>query len=215
MSAKDRSPINRLIVLAALMLAAGLFALRAYDVFGAPKSDPVGSVLEQELTYLLEPITGPGKVRVSITGSSPKSVLVMIDGDIATDLRPLRVRIELILASSMAFDPERDRLNLSQFPFARGVGTSLTAFQIAELTGLGLLVLMLALSGFSPPRHRPVEARSSIPEPAMPREHRPTSQLAAPARPINAELHQASTLAEANPNETAQLVRNWMSYAEE
>ena len=61
MSAKTQSPYPRLIALAALILAAGLLSFRAYDVFGGVKSDPVGSALERELTYLLEPITGAEK----------------------------------------------------------------------------------------------------------------------------------------------------------
>ncbi|MEL7112793.1 MAG: hypothetical protein AAGK93_07610, partial [Pseudomonadota bacterium] len=85
MSAKDRTPPMRLLALAAFLLAAGLLSLRAYDLFGSVKSESVGNSVESELTYLLEPITGSDRVRVSVTGEEPKSVLIMVDGDIATD----------------------------------------------------------------------------------------------------------------------------------
>lgn len=201
-------------VLAAFVLAAGLFALRAYDVLGSGKIEPVGGVLEQELTYLLEPITGPGKVRVSVTGSSPKSVLVMIDGDFATDLRPLRTRIETVLTAAMAFNPERDTLSLTKFPFARGVGVSLTPMQIAELTGLALLSALLLALGLAPQRVRQTVPREMDP-PLRTVVPKPAARLAAPAQVDRHDQHDANALAEAKPNETAQVVRNWMSYAED
>ncbi|MEM9180312.1 MAG: hypothetical protein AAGA89_11395 [Pseudomonadota bacterium] len=214
MSVKDRSPTTRLMVLAAFVLAAGLFALRAYDVLGSGKTEPVGGVLEQELTYLLEPITGPDKVRVSVTGSSPKSVLVMIDGDFATDLRPLRTRIETVLTAAMAFNPERDTLSLTKFPFARGVGASLTPLQIAELTGLALLSALLLALGLAPQRLRQTVPREMDP-PLRTVAPKPPARLAAPAQVDRHDQHDANALAEAKPNETAQVVRNWMSYAED
>lgn len=201
-------------VLVAFVLAAGLFALRAYDVFGTPKAQPVGGVLEQELTYLLEPITGPGKVRVSMTGMAPKSVLVMIDGEIATDLRPMRTRIETILTAAMAFDPQSDALHLYQFPFARGVGASLTPLQISELMGLGLLAALLLALGLAPKRERRTAPREMA-SPVRSADLRQPARLAAPAATAIPERQDAAALAETNPNETAQVVRNWMSYAED
>lgn len=214
MSVKDRSPTTRLIILAAFILAAGLFALRAYDNFAGAKSDPVGSSLERELTYLLEPITGPNKVRVSVTGGTPKSVLVMIDGEVGTDLRPLRTRIESILIAAMGFEAEQDTLSLSQFPFARGVGEALTPMQVAELSGLGLLTILLLMAGLAPSRLRTEPQQQSDPYPLSPPAHA-SARLAPPARGPRADLSEAAALAEAKPNETAHVVRNWMSYAED
>jgi len=214
MSVRDRPSTTRLMALVAFILAAGLFSLRAYDTFGSVTAEPMGGALEQELTYLLEPITGTDKVRVSVTGSSPKTVLLMIDGAVATDLRPLRTRVEAILVAAMAFDLERDTLTLSQFPFARGVGASLTPLQIAELTGLGMLSLLLLMVWVSPSR------RAVIPPPHV--EQRPQAlaarqpaRLPAPVAERDPDLREASALAEAKPNETAHLVRDWMSYAED
>lgn len=213
MRAKDRTPTTRLLALAAFVLAAGLLSLRAFDLFGTPETEPVGGAVERELTYLLEPLTGEDRIRVSVTGHSPKSVLVMIDGEVGSDLRSVRTQIENILVASIGFDLERDSLTLSQFPFARGVGASLTSFEIAELTGLGLLSLLLLGVAFTPAatpapaptaptRERPIEAA---------RQARPSPQLLEP----NQDLEAASTLAEAQPSQTANLVRDWMSYRED
>lgn len=214
MSAKTQTPYPRLIALAALILAAGLLSFRAYDVFGGVESEPVGSALERELTYLLEPITGAEKVRVSVTGRVDRTVLVMIDGDMGSDLRTQRTQIENILTASLGFDPARDALTLTQFPFARGVGGSLTVFEIAELTGLGLLCAMLFAGLIGAPS---ASARTETPDPA-PRRAQPVLQparLPAPQTSMDADLNDAAKLAEANPNETASLVQDWLSYAEE
>jgi len=214
MSERDRPSTTRLMALAAFILAAGLFSLRAYDTFSAVSSDPKGGALEQELTYLLEPIVGTDKVRLSVTGSSPKTVLVMIDGAVATDLRPLQTRIETILVAAMAFDRERDTLNLSQFPFARGVGASLTPLQIAELTGLGLLTLLLLMIWGAPNRRPAVmPAQNDQRPPAQP--PRQPARLPAPVAAFDPDFSDASALADAKPHETAHLVREWMSYGED
>lgn len=213
MRAKDRTPTMRLLALAAFVLAAGLLSLRAFDLFGTPEAEPVGGAAERELTYLLEPITGEDRIRVSVTGHSPKSVLVMIDGEVGSDLRAVRTQIENILVASIGFNLETDTLTLSQFPFARGVGASLTPFEIAELTGLGLLALILLGAAFAPsaapvptpqarPQDRPIEAA---------RQTRLSPQVLEP----NQDLEAATTLAETQPSQTANLVRDWMSYREE
>ena len=214
MSVIERSPTTRLIILAAFLLAAGLFAFRGYDTLTALKSEPVGSALERELTYLLEPIAGPNKVRVSVTSRSPKTVLVMIDGDIGTDLRPLRTRIETILVASIGFKTEQDTLTLSQFPFARGIGGTLTALQVAELTALGLLTALLLFAGLAPRREMGQSPALPDPYPLSP-EAPKQARLAPPATRPRAELTDATALAESKPNETAHVVRGWMSYAED
>lgn len=214
MSAKTGTPYPRLIALAALLLAAGLLSLRAYDTFGGVKSEPVGSAIERELTYLLEPITGAEKVRVSVTGRTDRTVLVMIDGEMGSDLRTARAQIENILIASLGFDPATDTLTLTQFPFARGVGGSLTTLEIAELSGLGLLCAILFAGVLGVPA---LPARTEAPGPT-PRREPPMAQparLPAPMTSIGAELSEAAKLAEAKPNETASIVRNWLSYAED
>jgi flagellar biosynthesis/type III secretory pathway M-ring protein FliF/YscJ len=216
MRAKDRTPTTRLLALAAFLLAAGLLSLRAYDVFGTPDAEPAGGATEREITYLLEPITGENRIRVSVTGHSPKTVLVMIDGANGEDLRTVRTRIETILSASIGFDPETDTLTLSQFPFARGVGGSMTSFEIAELTGLGLLSLILLGLVFAPApatnQSAPAPIRNRPSEPAP--QARPVSQAPQVLEP-NQDLSDATALAETQPSQTADLVRDWMSYREE
>jgi len=214
MSAKNRTPYSRLIAFAALTLAAGILSLRAYDLFGSVNSNPVGSSIERELTYLLEPITGAEKVRVSVSGRVDRTVLIMVDGEIASDLRPLRLQIENVLTASLGFDPASDTLTLTQFPFARGVGGSLTPPQIAELTGLGLLcaLLLTSLLGFAlAPQSVSVSAAEPRRDPVVPQ----PARLTAPEPRSTPELNEAGQLAETKPNETASLVRGWLSYAEE
>ena len=214
MTATERSPTLRFLTLAAILIAAGILALRAYDLFGSTPSERVGSAIEQELTYLLEPITGADKVRVAVTPRSPKTVLIMIDGEMASDLRPLRLRIEKILIPALDFNPEQDTLTLSQFPFARGVGTGLTPLQLTELSSLALLCLLLIATLIRP--------QSAVPAPSATRSPRPAEPLiSGPARARESverhppEQASAAALAEAKPNETARLVRDWMSYAED
>ena len=214
MSAKTGTPYPRLIALAALLLAAGLLSLRAYDIFGGVKSEPVGSAIERELTYLLEPITGADKVRVSVTGRTDRTVLVMIDGEIGSDLRSARAQIENILIASLGFDPATDTLTLTQFPFARGVGGSLTALEIAELTGLGLLCAILFGGVLGLPA-RPTQTESPAPAPRREPPRVQPARLPAPTPGSADELGDAASLAESRPNETASIVRNWLSYAED
>lgn len=214
MSAKDRTPTTRLLALAALFVAAGLLALRAYDVFGSVTSEPVGSPIERELTYLLEPITGRDRVRVSVSEEQPRQVLIMVDGDMASDMRLLRTRVEDILTASIAFDADSDTLKLSQFPFARGVGPALTPLQIAELSGLGLLTLALLGMLLGSNGNRVPGQIEREPIDAAPAPLRVQKQSIAIASSDD-ELRSASRLAETKPNETASLVRGWLSYAED
>ena len=214
MSATNRTPTTRLLALAALLLAVGVFALRATDLFSAPAPAPIGDRTEQELTYLLEPITGADKVRVSLTGRTDRQILIMIDGAVASDMRASRTQIEAILAASIGYDVETDTLTLTQFPFARGVGASLPPMQIAELTSLGLLCGLLLISLLNAPATRTIEPAQPAP---MPREPYPAppARLPAPEPEDGSDLRAASALAETKPNETARVVRGWMSYAEE
>ena len=218
MSATTRTSTPRLLALAALILAAGVFAVRATDLFSSPLPAPVGDRAEQELTYLIEPLIGADKVRVSVSGSDTRSVLVMLDGEATANMTALRTQIESILTAVIGFNPETDTLTLKQFPFAQGVNGALRPIEMAELTGLGLLCGLLLIGlinrGAAPIAERPVPAAAPA---AMPREipQAPQARLAAPEPSQPSELQTASTLAETKPNETARIVRDWLSYAED
>lgn len=188
--------------------------MRATALLNAPVPAPAGDRVEQELTYLLEPITGADKVRVSVTGRTERTILVMVDGDIASDLRGLRLQIETVLEGALGYDPETDTLTLTQFPFAPGVGSTLAPVDIAELTGLGLLCGLLLVSLVSRRAPRPAEAERPVPPPRQAYTE-PMARAPMPEPVTDPDLHAASTLAESKPNETAQLVRGWMSYAED
>ncbi|MEO0607264.1 MAG: hypothetical protein AAFY82_03475 [Pseudomonadota bacterium] len=215
MSATDRTSTTRLLALAALLLAAGVFAVRAADLFSRPAPAPIGDRADQELTYLIEPLIGADKVRVSLSGRQARTVLVLLDGEATANMTAARAQIESILEAAIGFDAETDTLTLKQFPFAPGVTAALRPIEIAELTGLGLLcgVLLMGLINRSGP---PLGARSPLPVVAAPREP-VQARLAAPEpEPVlPSDLHTASTLAETKPNETTRLVRDWMSYAED
>lgn len=220
MSAIDRTSTTRLLALAALILAAGVFAIRAADLFSGPAPAPIGDRAEQDLTYLIEPLIGADKVRVSISGREARSVLVLLDGETTANIRASRAQIESILDAAIGFDAETDTLTLKQFPFAPGVTGALRPIEMAELTGLGLLcgLLLIGLINRSGPSlaelpsaaapRAPLPARLPAPDPGL---HPDPDRD--PGRP--SELQTASTLAETKPNETARLVRDWMSYAED
>lgn len=214
MSAIDRTPTTRLLALAALLLAAGVFAVRATDLFSSPNPAPIGDRAEQELTYLIEPFIGADKVRVSISGRTERSVLVMLDGDATENLSGARTQIESILSATIGFDPDRDTFVLKQFPFAQGVNGTLRPIEIAELTGLVLLCGLLLIGLINRPNARPPERAAPAGQlrdtvPAAP------VRMSAPEPALPSELQTASTLAETKPNETARVVRDWMSYAED
>lgn len=214
MSAKTRTSYTRLIALAALIVAAGVLSMRIYDVFGAPQSDPVGNSVERELTYLLEPIVGAEKVRVSISGRTDRTVLVMIDGPVATDLRASRDQVETVLTAALGFDAETDTLTLTQFPFARGVGRALTPAQLAELAGLGLLSCLL-LIGCVGSSSAPAATGDALAQQKREPVVSPPIRMTAAELEPETDFADATQLAQSKPNETARLVRGWMSYSEE
>lgn len=214
MSAKDKTPNLRFFAFAALVIAAGVLALRVYDLFGPDQAQPIGSSVETEIVYLLEPIVGVGQVRVSVTGTPERTVLVMVNGDPAGDVDALRNRVSSILAATMGFDAEQDRLVLEQFIFARGTGGALSLLQIMEISGLAVLVLTLAAMALGPGRSsRDVLSQLDLSPPAAP--VLPSAYTASRPPLQSDDLSQASEIARSKPTETAALVRNWMSYKEE
>ena len=92
----------------------------------------------------------------------------------------------------------------------------MTPFEIAELTGLGLLSLILLGLVFAPApaisQTAPAPIRNQPSEPSP--QGRSAPQVPQVLEP-NQDLNDATSLAETQPSQTADLVRDWMSYREE
>ena len=156
MSALIKTPTTRILTLAALTLAAGVFCLRAVDLFsGGIETAAIGSPLEQELTHLIEPIAGAGNVRVSVKGGNARKYLVLLNGPQLNADQPsdIKTSAEAIIKSAAPFNAAKDTLTLSQFPFAYSVSGELTTLEIAEFSGLGLICILL-LAGLAQPALR-------------------------------------------------------------
>lgn len=210
MSALNKTPTTRILTLAALTLAAGVFCLRAVDLFsGGIEPAAIGSPLEQELTHLIEPVAGQGNVRVSVRGGETRTYLVLLNGPQLTADQPSDIKIsaEAIIKSAAPFNTAKDTLTLSQFPFAQSVSGELTTLEIAEFSGLGLICILL-LAGLVQPASRQTEPRTetrATPEPV------PTET---PARPISRQTTQptrAAELAANDPDGTVRVLRSWMN----
>jgi len=210
MSALNKTPTTRILTLVALTLAAGVFCLRAVDLFsGGGQSAAIGSPLEQELTHLIEPLAGQGNVRVSVKGGETRTYLVLLNGPQLTADKPsiLKTNAEAIIKSAAPFNAAKDTLTLSQFPFAQSVSGELTALEIAEFSGLGLICILL-LAGLVQPASRQTEPhteRSAAPE---------TVPTEAPAKPVSrpiAEPNRAAEIAANDPDGTVRVLRSWMN----
>lgn len=207
MSATDRTPTTRILTLAVLFVAAGVFCLRALDLFSAPhtpavSAQTVGNALERELVYLVTPIVGDGNVRISVTGGAERTFLVLINdaanvsGDTVTSL----------VKSAADFNPATDTLNLQQVPFANNAAAALSALQILELAGLGLICIYLTasllLGETAPAPREAAPARPAI-DPDAPRD----TILKAPQTVISPAAQQAA----ADPDGTVRVLRQWMN----
>ncbi|MDJ0922595.1 MAG: hypothetical protein QNI84_15815 [Henriciella sp.] len=207
MSATARTPITRNLTLVALLVAAGVFSLRLFDVLQpAPATAPVGSQQEREVTALLETVTGPGQVKVAVHGGPEKSWLVLING--APDSARIE-RIETILAASTGFRPGTDTLTVSEFEFATSARSQVPYQGALELTGLGLIVLILG--GLSLRGAERSSAGAVQVLPAQTTSPRAAPDAAPPGLSQDTAIERAGALAEANPDGTVRLLRTWMS----
>jgi flagellar biosynthesis/type III secretory pathway M-ring protein FliF/YscJ len=210
MSALHKTPTTRILTLAALTLAAGVFCLRAVDLFsGGVQPANIGSALEQELTHLIEPVAGQGNVRVSVKGGDTRTYLILLNGPQLTAEQPsvLKTNAEAIIKSAAPYNAAKDTLTLSQFPFAQSVSGELTTLEIAEFSGLGLICILL-LAGLVQPASRQTEPRTqtTVAPETVPAE----APVRIPARPI-AEPNRAAELAANDPDGTVRVLRAWMN----
>ncbi|MEO1641785.1 MAG: hypothetical protein AAFR74_00510, partial [Pseudomonadota bacterium] len=157
------------------------------------------------LTALIEPLVGPNRVKTSIQKDSVGTLtwLILIDGPaleaIADSAHASAIR-EIILARG--FDPDRDALTIRQQPFAPSATGALNPFEIAELTGL-VLVLFALLGLSTQPRHpkeRQIEKASISPLPTNPE----------PQPQNDNSIRQVAALTNAAPDRSAALIRKWM-----
>lgn len=208
MAAKS-SPTTRLLALAALLLAAGLFSVRAIDVFAAPATIESSQQSPDSLTSLLQTLHGPQSVRL-IERASPETgstfLVLMNASEIPSDAQDkVRTDIQSVLTASAAFAPQRDQISFIYAPFETQARTP-SALEIGELVGLGALVLLTLMAALAPVM-RQDDARLSAPMSQTP--IRPVSGVdLAPDRPSIAE---ASARANNDPDHTVHVLRKWMS----
>ncbi len=207
MALSSKTPTTRLLTLVALILATGVFCLRAADIFAAPV-DPhsSGSLYERNLTELLETVAGEGNVRLSVQPGIETSALVLINKD-SVDSAAM-AEIEDITAIALGLASNSEQVKLTEIAFAEAPGLP-SQVQFLELTGLGLLCLVLAASLLVPSSQTETriapDLRQLDPQPAPQR--RESAILPAPSM----ELDQAASLAESDPARTAQILRSWMN----
>ena len=211
-----KTPTTRFLTLIALFLAAGVLSVRAVDLFTAPTQAPqTGSTTEQALTSLLEPVAGPGNIRVSVQGSFDRTVLILFNGPkvATTASEALTLEIETITMAALALDAARDTLTLSQFPFVNTSQVTITSLEMAELVGLGLVCVLLTIMLIAPPSQTVADQKTQPQDIAPPPN---TLRLVkdAPAPQVDAEIDRAAEIAVNDPTGTARLIRQWIGDSE-
>ena len=213
MDGNTRSTTTKTLALVAMIVAAGVLLLRAQALFSAPvAAQNIGSHQERTLTALLEPVIGNDQVRTSIQrDASGQTVwLIMLDGPALPDgaSSPYAAQIETLI-TARGFDAATDTLRITQTPFARAGFETLSPLALAELGGLGLIVLLsfgIVLMSAPLPRTIPERQTETAAYPAA-NDRAPVAQAQTSKTP-NAKT--AAALANAAPERTAHIIRNWM-----
>ncbi|MEM9226122.1 MAG: hypothetical protein AAGA24_06370 [Pseudomonadota bacterium] len=209
--ATPMSPTTRILALAALVLAAGLFSVRATAVFTAPQASPaIGTAAEQKVAHLLEPIVGAGQVRVSIhqAGEGPNSFLIIFNRGAAapTEIETLQKTIDQVLINGAGLVPGQDTVTYLSVPFAAAPGM-LTRSQLFELIGLGSLALFILAALLAQMTGAPSRAAPRRDDEPAPKADAP--QII-PARDVDDAMSQAAHLAAQDPDRTVTVIRKWM-----
>ena len=209
----------RAIAAFAAFILLGLGIWRASDVFTQPAVGTAAISLEQEkLLHVIEPLTGPGNVRVSVRRSEAgeRDFLVMID-TASSGARDLGQQIEAILGKAAGFTAAQgDTLTVQEFPFADGARARPEASELAQLGIMGLLVFLLSWGAFAPASsapapeitHRKKPRRGGPAAPEDARRPRPVAVDMTPSDGSSAAA--AAKTASDNPAETAKIIRAWM-----
>ena len=208
---------TRQAALIALCLAACLLAWRGTALL-TERPAPSGSVSETtDLTPLLEPVLGTGNFRLGgHTGEDgTRHVLILVDTARAGDRlgSETRTRIETILAAATGFDPASDQLQIQPLAFAPGTTGALERRDLIELGALAAICALLAYLSLVPGRREPAAHPVPAAQPDRPREDVPQLR-AVPVEPdpTPSDDHgKAQRLARENPQETARILRGWMS----
>ncbi|WOR15903.1 hypothetical protein RYZ27_04400 [Hyphomonas sp. FCG-A18] len=211
MDGNTRSTTTKTLALVAMLVAAGVLLLRAQALFSAPvATQNIGSHQERTLTALLEPVIGHDHVRTSIQRDATGQTvwLIMVDGPALTDgaTSSYTAQIETLI-TARGFDATSDTLRITQTPFARTGFESLSPRALAELGGLGLIVLLsFGIVLVSLPRPIPERPTETAAYPAA-NDRAPMMQAPAANAP---SAKTAAALANAAPERTANIIRNWM-----
>ena len=214
MASSSSLPAARSLALLALVLAAGVFCLRAADLLTTKAPvNPTGNAKERALVSLLEPVAGPGNVRVSITGTSARHYLVLVNSPRAETPETARLRADIgnILPAATGFDASRDQLTITLLPFAPAAIMAPPPRDWAELAGLGLLMACLTLVLLRPSESTstqlPTRADDLRINPRPLRAREPSADISTPDTIIST----AGSLAAREPEATVSLIRQWMS----
>ncbi len=204
------SPTTRILALAVIALAAGLFSLRAYSVFTAPAPIETGSnPVEAKLTQLLIPIIGSEQIQVSVRRSAESGTAYLILHDESAS--PDQGLVETVLAAAAGYQAGSDTLTFVPTSYANVAGNP-SQMQMLELTGLGLLLAFLVF------QVRPVaaaaESRLQV-KPTAPRDLQAATRSATPVAEPSTAHKVAADLAAGAPDQTVTLIRKWMNTDQE
>lgn len=194
--------------LAAFLLAIGLLGWRSVvTLTGSPAIAASGSVAETRATALIEPMTGPGKARVSIARiDGATRIIVLLDGPhlAAGDANPITGQIVSTLTDA-AFG---NTVSVRQFPFARGPASRPDTGTLIELGGLALLAGLCGWLTFAPRRDAPASAQPHLAAPQTPRPHRTAPSERQPRTSVPVRMAEQAALSD--PAQAARVIRGWI-----
>lgn len=208
MAISTKTPTMRILALVALVLATGVFCLRAADLFApGTQAQTQGSQTEQTVTSLLEAVSGEGNIRVSVRAGLSKSVLILANESAVSEA--MLAEIETITSTALNLDPETDTLTLSRLVFATSP-VALSQRELLELLGLGLVCLLIAGTLLVPAAPIAAAETEASPRDAPPAPNLRLVDQASLSAP-NADIDRAGQLAQTDPDGTARLLRRWMN----
>jgi len=198
--AASPSPTTRILALAVILMAAGLFSARVYNVFN--QSAPLVQTqnpIEQKVTGLLETLIGEDQVQFSVRPdeSGGANYLLMINEAVTFD----QADVETVLQAAAGYSAQSDQLTIMQTAFkSQNIAPSFLDY--AELTGLGLLLAFLVFL-LRPVPSQPAPVRI---EPAISQAPERFSEPPVPDQ----DYGEATRLASAAPERAAEVIRSWI-----